>query len=59
MGASRSVSIVIYYLMRKHNYSLNDSITFIRKKREIINPTMLFYDELTELETEIKNNRKY
>ena len=50
MGASRSASIVLYYLMKKHNMSLNDSIIFLKNKREIINPTVLFYNELCELE---------
>jgi protein phosphatase slingshot len=52
MGASRSVSIVIYYLMKKHNYSLNDAIHFIRNKRHIINPTILFYKELYDSQSE-------
>ena len=50
MGASRSVSVIIYYLMCKHNYSVHDAIIFIKKKREIINPTLLFYNELSEIE---------
>jgi dual specificity MAP kinase phosphatase len=50
MGASRSVSIVIYYLMKKHKMNLNDSIVFLKNKREIVNPTILFYNELSEVE---------
>ncbi len=46
MGASRSVSIVIYYLMKKHNYKLNEAIHFLKNKRAVVNPTILFYKEL-------------
>lgn len=50
MGASRSASIVIYYLMKKHNMTLNDAVVFLKNKREIVNPTILFYNELSEIE---------
>jgi protein-tyrosine phosphatase len=53
MGASRSASIVIYYLMKKYNYSLNDAIVFCKNKRLLVNPTILFYDELSELEKQL------
>lgn len=49
MGASRSASVVIYYLMKKYNYSLDDAIMFCKNKRELVNPTILFYNELNEL----------
>jgi len=48
MGASRSASILIYYLMKKYNYTLDDAIMFCKNKRELVNPTMLFYNELSE-----------
>ena len=49
MGASRSASVVIYYLIKKYNYSLNDAVMFCKNKRELVNPTILFYNELSEL----------
>lgn len=49
MGASRSASVVIYYLIKKYNYTLNDAILFLQNKRKIVNPTILFYNELSEL----------
>jgi protein-tyrosine phosphatase len=52
MGASRSASVVIYYLMKKYNYTLNEAIQFAKNKRYLVNPTMLFYNELSELENE-------
>jgi hypothetical protein len=49
MGASRSVSILIYYLMKKYNYTLDDAISFIKQKREIINLSTLFYNDLSKI----------
>ena len=49
MGASRSASVVIYYLMKKYNYGLNEAVMFCKNKRELVNPTILFYNELSEL----------
>ncbi len=50
MGASRSATVVAYYLMKKHNYSVDDAIKFMKHKRNVVNPTMLFYQELKEIE---------
>ncbi len=58
MGASRSASVVIYYLMKKHGYTLNDAIIFCRNKRALINPTILFYEELFELDQHNRQNRQ-
>ena len=49
MGASRSVSILIYYLMKKYNYTIDDAISFIKQKREIINLSTLFYNDLSKI----------
>lgn len=50
MGASRSATVVAYYLMRKHKYNVDDAIKFMKQKRNVVNPTMLFYEELNEIE---------
>ena len=49
MGVSRSTTIVLYYLMKKHNFNLDDAIMFVRSKRPIINPNILLYNELKTL----------
>ncbi|QKF93639.1 dual specificity phosphatase [Fadolivirus algeromassiliense] len=52
MGASRSASIVIYYLMRtmKHDdgkpYTFDDAVTFLKDKRIIVNPTFRLTKDL-------------
>ena len=48
MGASRSASIVIYYLMRKHNYTFDHALEFIKTKRPVVNPTFKLTKDLAE-----------
>ena len=50
MGASRSASIMAYYLYKKHEYCINDAVIFLKNKREVVNLTVLFYNELTNIE---------
>ena len=50
MGASRSATVVAYYLLRKHGYTVDDAIKFMKEKRNVVNPTMLFYQELNEIQ---------
>ncbi len=38
-GASRSVCVVIYYLMRKHKMCLDDALIFMKQRRYLIHPT--------------------
>jgi len=42
MGASRSASVIIYYLMRKYNISYNKSLQHVYNKREIVNLSQKF-----------------
>jgi len=53
MGASRSASIVAYYIHKKHNKNINDAIIFMKNKRIVVNPTVLFYNQLLEVENPI------
>ena len=53
MGSSRSVSIIIYYLMKKHNKTLNEAILLVRSKRSIVNLNKVFYNELKKAETKL------
>jgi protein tyrosine/serine phosphatase len=49
MGASRSATVVAYYLIKKHKYTVDDALQFMKEKRNVVNPTMLFYQELNEI----------
>lgn len=46
MGASRSASIVIYYLMKKYSISLEEALEFTKQKRIIVNPNNKFIKAL-------------
>lgn len=48
MGASRSASIVIYYLIKNKNMTFNEALEFIRNKRSIINPTFRLTKDLAK-----------
>lgn len=46
MGASRSVSVLLYYLMKEYDMDLHSAINFIKEKRMIINPNSRFIETL-------------
>ncbi len=41
-GISRSVSVVVYYLMKKHFMKYSDAISFVKNKRSIASPNNSF-----------------
>ena len=53
MGASRSVSIIVYYLMKNKSYTLDEAIKVVQSKRPIINLSKSFYAELEEAHKKI------
>lgn len=54
MGASRSASLLIAYLMRYHDFSLTEALNYIKDKREIVNLNVDFYKQLIEYEELLK-----
>ena len=48
MGASRSASVVIYYLMRNKNYTFDESVELLKSKRGNVNPTFRFTKDLAK-----------
>lgn len=57
MGASRSVSVVIYYLMKKHYMSFDDAIKYIKDKRPIANISYRFAKDLAKSQIIYQNNK--
>ena len=54
MGASRSVSILIYYILKEkktrgENIDVDEVITYIKNKRSIINPTLKLISDIKEI----------
>lgn len=48
MGASRSASIVCYYLMREYNFNPKEIYNAMKLKRECVNPSYTFYNDLQQ-----------
>lgn len=45
-GISRSVSMIVYYLMKKYNYTYDQSIQIVKSARPIANPNDSFKSQL-------------
>lgn len=51
---SRSVSVVLAYLMKEHNQTLKEAYTFVKDKRPIIRPNKAFVDQLLSYEKSLR-----
>lgn len=49
MGASRSASIILSYLMMENEMDLNEAIDYVRDKRKIVNPSKIFINDLISI----------
>ena len=48
-GASRSAAIILYYIMKRYNMSLDDANAFLLSKREIVNINMNFINDIKKM----------
>ena len=55
VGRSRSVSILIYYLMNKYGLSIKESIYFLKSKKRWVNPSIKFIENIIQIVNEINN----
>jgi hypothetical protein len=53
MGASRSGSVVIAYLMKENKLCLNDAFSFAKKRRCLVSPNTGFWQQLKTFENDI------
>merc|ERR1719195_2500391 len=56
MGLSRSASVVIAYLMTKHDMSFDRALGFVKKSR-LVRPNEGFVKQLKDLELSLKRRR--
>jgi hypothetical protein len=55
MGASRSVSVILFYLIKTMKnedgscFNIDQALEFIKTKRDVVNPTEKFISELNEI----------
>jgi protein-tyrosine phosphatase len=54
MGASRSATLVAYYLMREFNIDPYYAYRLLKKRRKLVNPTRLLYNDLKRIKKCIK-----
>ena len=57
MGVSRSASVVLAYLMKEYNYSLEQAFNFTKQKRTCINPNDGFRVQLATYESILNAHR--
>ena len=57
MGISRSTSVVIAYLVKEHQMSVDSSIKLLKQKRSCINPNRGFLEQLSLYETQLYPDR--
>lgn len=48
-GRSRSATIVLYYLIKKYDMTIEKALEFLKKQRYCINPSIQFLDNLRQL----------
>ena len=54
IGMSRSATIIISYLMKKYNMTVDESLKYLKEKRSIIKPNSYFYRKLKLYEKKLK-----
>jgi protein-tyrosine phosphatase len=54
MGKSRSVAVILVYLMKYKRMSLKNSIDLVKEKRHIIKPNSNYMKQLEKLEHLLK-----
>jgi protein-tyrosine phosphatase len=53
MGASRSVSIIVFYMMKHYDMNFDDAFNIVSSKKEIANISTRFRDDIIEVITKI------
>ena len=53
-GMSRSVTVIIAYLMKFYHYSLDDAFEFVKQRKHNISPNFSFMGQLIEYEAYLK-----
>ncbi|CAI9118589.1 OLC1v1020179C1 [Oldenlandia corymbosa var. corymbosa] len=57
VGRSRSVTIVVAYLMKKHGMSLSQALDHVRSKRPVASPNKGFMSQLMDFEKTLKGSQ--
>ena len=49
MGRSRSATVILYYLIKIHDMSLESAIEYLLSKRYVVNPSIKFIENLKNI----------
>ena len=49
MGRSRSATVILYYLIKTHNMTLNEALEYLVSKRWVVNPSLKFIENLKDI----------
>ncbi len=55
LGSSRSATILLAYLMKYYRMTLDNALSFVKEKRNLVNLNISFYKELKEYENILRN----
>lgn len=58
LGRSRSVTVILYYLLKKYNINKYDALNIIKEKRPNINVASIFFNNLPYVISKENNFRK-
>jgi len=58
-GRSRSVCIVLFYLIKKHNWTITKALEFVKKSRPVVHPSPNYIKLLSEIDTSFDINSYY
>jgi len=58
-GVSRSVTIIIAYLMKKYNLTYLGALNYVKSRRTVANPNRGFQEQLQNYELFLEDTRKY
>ncbi|KAM6151633.1 dual specificity protein phosphatase 9 [Rhynchocyon petersi] len=57
-GVSRSVTVIVAYLMQKHHFSLNDAYDLVKRKKASISPNFNFMGQLLDFERSLRGHSR-
>ncbi|KAG2727415.1 hypothetical protein I3843_01G151900 [Carya illinoinensis] len=57
VGKSRSVTIVVAYLMKKHGMSLSQALEHVKSRRPLASPNSGFISQLTDFEKSLQDEK--
>ena len=58
-GVSRSTSLLLYFMMREHDWPLQQCFAWVKERRRIVAPNPSFRDQLLEAERKLRGSNSF